>query len=114
MTQGRQKVIDAVAREAPSILGTIARDYEHAVGRFQASQLYHHFESLSERTLRGLPGEFKDRNLVGTADAICDRIRQYQEVGATTRPAITFVAESVAELKEQIDHFGREVLPEFT
>ncbi len=114
------RAAEAVGRDpgrieiAPQFGVAIAGSHEEAARRFHASQLFHHFESLKNATLRGLPGEFKDRNLVGNADFICERIRQYREAGATMLPAITFVAESVTELREQIDRFGRDVLPNFS
>ena len=98
---------------APQFGVAIADSREEAERRFHASQLFHHFESLKDATLRGLPGQFKDRNIIGSADEICDKIRCYQEAGATMLPAITFVAESVTELHEQIERFGRGVLPAF-
>jgi probable F420-dependent oxidoreductase len=98
---------------APQFAVAIASTHEEALKRFRASQLYHHFESLKDATLQGLGGSFEERNLIGSADAICEKIRRYQDAGATMLPAITFVATTTAELMEQIDRFGRDVIPAF-
>ena len=58
-------------------------------------------------------GSFEERNLVGSPEEICERIRAYEKVGVTTCAGILFVANSVPEMQETIELFGREVIPNF-
>jgi probable F420-dependent oxidoreductase len=98
---------------APQFAVSIGRTHEEAVRRFHASQLYKHLESLKTTTLREQTGGFEQRNLIGSPEEICERIRRYAEVGVTTCSGMLFVASSVPEMQEAIELFGREVLPNF-
>jgi probable F420-dependent oxidoreductase len=98
---------------APQFVVSIGRTREEALRRFRASQLYKHLESLKGSTLRGQTGGYEDRNLIGSPAEICERIEAYRRVGVTSLPAIFFVANTVPEILECIELFGREVIPEF-
>ena len=98
---------------APQFAVSIGRTREEAERRFRASQLYKHLESLKRTTLREQTGGFEQRNLIGSPEEICERIRVYQEAGVTTLAGMLFVANAVAEMQEAIELFGREVLPHF-
>ncbi|MBI1848524.1 MAG: TIGR03619 family F420-dependent LLM class oxidoreductase [Candidatus Rokubacteria bacterium] len=98
---------------APQFAVSIGRTHEEAVRRFQASQLYRHLESLKNATLRGQTGGFEQRNLIGSPEEICERIRVYVEAGVTTLAGLLFVAGTVPEMQEAIELFGREVIPHF-
>jgi probable F420-dependent oxidoreductase len=99
---------------APQFACSIGRTHEEAVRRFHGSQLYKHLESLKRSTLRDQQaGGFEQRNLIGSPAEICERIRVYQQAGVTTCSGILFVANSVPEMKEAIELFGREVIPHF-
>jgi alkanesulfonate monooxygenase SsuD/methylene tetrahydromethanopterin reductase-like flavin-dependent oxidoreductase (luciferase family) len=99
---------------APQFACSIGRTHEEAVKRFHASQLYRHLESLKRSTLREQQaGGFEQRNLIGSPEEICERIRQYQRVGVTTLSGLLFVANTVPEMQEAIELFGREVVPNF-
>jgi alkanesulfonate monooxygenase SsuD/methylene tetrahydromethanopterin reductase-like flavin-dependent oxidoreductase (luciferase family) len=105
---------DGVAIEiAPQFAVSIGRTHEEAVRRFHASQLYKHLESLKTTTLREQTGGFEQRNLVGSPEEICERLRVYAAAGVTTCSGMLFVASSVDEMQEAIELFGREVLPNF-
>jgi len=100
---------------APQFACSIGRTHEDAVRRFHASQLYKHLESLKRSTLRDQQaGGFEQRNLIGSPEEICERIRAYERAGVTTCSGILFVANTVPELQEAIELFGREVIPSFT
>jgi alkanesulfonate monooxygenase SsuD/methylene tetrahydromethanopterin reductase-like flavin-dependent oxidoreductase (luciferase family) len=104
----------AVIDIAPQFACSIGRTHEEAIRRFHASQLYKHLESLKRSTLRNQQaGGFEQRNLIGSPSEICERIRLYQEAGVTTCSGILFVANSVSEMREAIDLFGHEVIPQF-
>jgi len=98
---------------APQFAVSIGRTHEEAVRRFRASQLYKHLESLKKSTLREQTGGFEGRNLIGSPDEICERIRVYARAGVTTLSGMLFVAGSVPEMQEAIELFGREVVPHF-
>jgi alkanesulfonate monooxygenase SsuD/methylene tetrahydromethanopterin reductase-like flavin-dependent oxidoreductase (luciferase family) len=98
---------------APQFACSIGRTHEEAVKRFHASQLYKHLESLKRSTLREQTGGFEQRNLIGSPAEICERIRAYQQAGVTTLSGLLFVANTVPEMQEAIELFGREVIPNF-
>ena len=99
---------------APQFVVCIGRTREEAVKRFQGSQLHKHLQSLSNSTLRGQSGGPEARNLIGSPEEICERIRVYAGAGVTTFSGMTFVANTMPEMLESIEHFGREVLPHFS
>jgi probable F420-dependent oxidoreductase len=99
---------------APQFACSIGRTHEEAVRRFEASQLYKHLESLKRSTLREQQaGGFEQRNLIGSPEEICERIRAYERVGVTTCSGLLFVANTVPEMHDAIELFGREVIPHF-
>lgn len=98
---------------APQFACSIGRTHDEAVTRFHGSQLYKHLESLKRSTLREQTGGFEQRNLIGSPAEICERIRAYQQAGVTTLSGLLFVANTVPEMQEAIDLFGREVIPSF-
>src|SRR5215470_13308681 len=98
---------------APQFAVSIGRTHEDAVARFHRSQLFKHLESPGRSTLREQTGGFEQRNLIGSPEEISERIRVYQDAGVTTFSGMLFVANSVAEMHEAIELFGREVLPNF-
>ena len=98
---------------APQFAVSIAPTREEALKRFHASQLSKHMESLKGSTLREQSGDYEERNLIGSPAGICERIRLYQDAGVTTLAGLLFVANSVPEMREAIELFGREVLPNF-
>jgi probable F420-dependent oxidoreductase len=99
---------------APQFACSIGRTHDEAVKRFESSQLYKHLVSLSRSTLRDQQtGGFEQRNLIGSPQEICERIRRYQQAGVTTCSGILFVANTVPEMQDAIELFGREVIPQF-
>lgn len=98
---------------APQFAVSIGRTHEEAQRRFRASQLYRHLESLRTTTLREQTGGYEQRNLIGSPEAICERLRAYAQAGVTTCSGLLFVAGTVPEMQEAIELFGREVIPHF-
>ena len=98
---------------APQFAVSIGRTRDEADRRFRGSQLFKHLESLKKSTLREQTGGFEQRNLIGSPEEISERIRVYERAGVTTCSGMLFVASSVAEMREAIELFGREVLPNF-
>jgi probable F420-dependent oxidoreductase len=98
---------------APQFAVSIGRTHEEAHRRFRASQLYKHLESLRTTTLREQTGGYEQRNLIGSPEEICERIRIYARAGVTTCSGMLFVASTVPEMQETIELFGREVIPNF-
>ena len=98
---------------APQFAVSIGRTRDEADRRFRGSQLFKHLESLKKSTLREQTGGFEQRNLIGSPEEISERIRVYERAGVTTCSGMLFVAGSVTEMREAIELFGREVLPNF-
>jgi probable F420-dependent oxidoreductase len=98
---------------APQLVVSIGRTADDALRRFQRSQLAKHLESLRSTTLREQAGSFEDRNLIGSPEQISERIRAYEQAGVTTLAGMLFVANTVAEFRESMELFGREVVPNF-
>ncbi len=98
---------------APQFAVAIGRTHEDAIRRFHSSQLYKHLESLKGSTLRQQTGGFEHRNLVGSPDEICERIRAYAEAGATTFAGLLFAVNTVPEMHEAMELFAREVIAQF-
>lgn len=98
---------------APQFAVSIGRTRAEADRRFRGSQLFKHLESLKKSTLREQTGGFEQRNLIGSPEEISERIRVYERAGVTTCSGMLFVAGSVGEMREAIELFGREVLPNF-
>ena len=99
---------------APQFAVSIGRTHDDAIRRFRASQLFKHLESLKRSTLREQQGGFEQRNLIGSPEEISERIRVYADAGVTTLSGMLFVANTVPEMQEAIELFGREVIPNFT
>jgi len=98
---------------APQFAVSIGRTHEEAQKRFRGSQLYKHLESLKATTLKQQTGGYEQRNLIGSPEEICERVRAYQKVGVTTFSGMLFVANTVPEMQEAIELFGRDVIPNF-
>ena len=98
---------------APQLVVSIGRTQEAALRRFRGSQLYKHLESLTATTLREQTGGYEQRNLIGSPEAISERIRAYQAAGVTTLAGMLFVANTVPEFRESMELFAREVIPSF-
>src|SRR5262249_62135338 len=98
---------------APQFAVSIGRTHEDAVRRFEASQLKKHLDSLKGSTLREQTGGFEQRNLIGSPEEIAERIRVYERAGVTTLSGMLFVAGAGGEMREGVELFGREGLPNF-
>ncbi len=93
---------------APELSATIAPRYEDAVRRYEASRLVRHRLS---RDRAGRDGSLMSAsNLVGSADAIRERVVALAEAGVDHCAALAFPAETVSELLEQWEQFATEVM----
>jgi probable F420-dependent oxidoreductase len=104
---------DAAIDIAPQLVVSIARTREAAVERFRRSQLYRHLESLKASTLREQTGGYDSRNLIGSPDAIGERLREYEAAGVTTLAGLLFVADTVPEMLEAVELFATEVIARY-
>ncbi len=90
----------------------VGRTQEAAVERFRRSQMYKHLVSLSASTLREQAGRrHEEINLIGTAEAILEKVDGLRQVGVRHLCGLYFCADSVAELKDQMQAFAEEVMP---
>ncbi|MDL1899525.1 TIGR03619 family F420-dependent LLM class oxidoreductase [Anaerolineae bacterium CFX9] len=96
---------------APQLITYIGRTHEQAVERFRRSQIYQHLVSLKASTLKEQAGiAFEEANLVGTPDEVVEKIQQFAEAGVTHLCGTYFTADSVDELKEQMQIFAEDVM----
>lgn len=98
---------------APQMGIAIGATHEEAWAKFERSQLYAHTRSLSESTLKGRQGGVEQRNLIGTAEEITERVAAYAEAGVTTMSALLFACDDVAETLEDMQAVAEGVLPHF-
>ena len=93
---------------APELSATIAPRHEDAVRRYEESRFVRHRLSHDRA---GRDGELMTAsNLVGSADAIRERVAALAKAGVDHCAALAFPAETVPELLEQWDQFATEVV----
>lgn len=98
---------------APQFVASIGASYETAVEDFRASQMYQHLLSLSATTLKDQVtegGGFEEFDLVGTADDIIEKVAAYRQVGVNHISGLLFPANSVSEMRDQMQRFAEEVI----
>lgn len=95
---------------APQLSVSIGPTSQAAMAAFEQSQLYQHMRSLSESTLKGRQADWADRNLIGTAEQMIDRIGRYAEVGVTTLSGLLFASNNVAHTMDQMAEFAENVI----
>ena len=93
---------------APELSAMIASRHEDAVRRYETSRFVRHRLSHDRAGRDG--GLMTASNLVGSADAIRERVASLAEAGVDHCAALAFPAESVAELLEQWHQFSTEVM----
>ena len=100
---------DARAVEvAPELSATIATKHEEAVRRYETSRFVRHRLS---RDRSGRDGGLRTAsNLVGSSEAIRERVAALAEAGVDHCAALAFPAESVGDLLEQWEQFSVEVM----
>ena len=100
---------------APQVMVCIARTHEQAIRNFKASPMYRHLNTLNQSTLRDVDvaSEVVGANLVGSPQAIIDKVAEFQEIGATMMATMTFVSPTVDATLEDIQFFAEEVFPAF-
>ena len=97
---------------APQLITYISQTHEEAIERFYKSQIYQHLVSLKKSTLKDQADmKFEDANLIGTPDELIEKIVKLQEAGVTHLCGTYFTANSVAELKDQMQFFAEAVVP---
>ena len=97
---------------APELSATIGRRHEDAVARYEASGFVRHRRSR-DRTDRD-PALMVASNLVGSPDAILERVAALAEAGVEHCASIAFPAETIDELLEQWQQFSEEVIARAT
>lgn len=99
---------------APQLIVCMGESHEQATAAFEDSQLYHHLVSLQASTMKGVDIEsHKARNLVGTPDAVAQKVADLQEVGVSHLCGLYFVGDTVQKMMDQVRMFARHVLPLF-
>ena len=98
---------------APQFVACVDKTHEAACKRYRSSQMYKHLLSLSGTSLKDQVKagvDFEDMDLIGTPDEILERVKQYEEIGVNHAAGILFTAESVSELKDQMQMFAEGVI----
>lgn len=95
----------------PQFICRIGKTREKAIEEFRASQMHKHLVSLARTTLKD-QGEatFEDINLIGNADDIREKVGRAKEAGATHMLGTLFAANSVADLRDQMQFFSEEIM----
>lgn len=93
---------------APELSATIARRHEDAVRRYEASRFARH--RRSHDPAKRDPALVIASNLVGSPEAILERLAELADAGVDHCAAIAFPAETVDELIGQWELFSEEVL----
>ena len=99
---------------APQFVACIGSSHEEAMRLFQNSQMFNHLVSLSGTTLKDQVAagfDFTEIDLIGTGDEIIEKIETLREAGATHISGLLFPANSIDELRDQMQHFAEEVIP---
>ena len=97
---------------APQLICYVGKTHEAALDRFSRSQLYEHLISLKDSTLKDQAGmNLVEANLIGTPAEILEKVRKLREAGVTHLCGTYYCADTVAELKDQMQVFAEEVLP---
>lgn len=97
---------------APQFICYVGKTHEGAVERFRRSQLYEHLISLKQSTLKDQAGaDLVESNLVGTPEEIVEKAGRLAEIGVTHLCGTYYCADTVAELKDQMQVFAEEVMP---
>jgi probable F420-dependent oxidoreductase len=93
---------------APELSATIAPRHEDAVRRYEASRFARHRRSRDPA--KRDPALMTASNLVGSPDAILEKVAVLADAGVDHCAAIAFPAETMDELTEQWGQFAAEVL----
>ena len=95
---------------APQFSVALGRNREDALARFERTQLHAHMRSLSGSTLRDQQGGWTDRNLIGSAPDILERVEAYAEAGVTTLSGLLFACNTVEETLDAMADFAENVI----
>lgn len=99
---------------APQVMVCIARTHEEAMRNFQASPMYRHLHTLRESTLRSVDmGKLVEANLIGTPGEIVERVKTFEEAGASLMATMSFISPTVEATLEDIQYFAEEVFAAF-
>ena len=93
---------------APELSATVAPIHEEAVRRYDASRFARH--RLSRDPAKRDPALVTASNLVGSPEAIRERLAALADAGVDHCAAIAFPAETVDELTDQWGRFSAEIL----
>jgi alkanesulfonate monooxygenase SsuD/methylene tetrahydromethanopterin reductase-like flavin-dependent oxidoreductase (luciferase family) len=99
---------------APQLVVAVGLTAEEAEDRLRRSQLFRHLVSLRRSTLRAQDlARVEERALVGTPEDICRQVEAYRAAGVTHLAGLLFAADTLAEFRQQMRLFGREVVAAF-
>jgi probable F420-dependent oxidoreductase len=101
---------------APQFVACVDQTHEAAAEKYHNSQMYKHLLSLSGTSLKDQAkdgADFEEMDLIGTPDEIIEKLKRYEAVGVNHAAGILFTANSMGELKEQIQMFAENVIQRY-
>ena len=97
---------------APQFIVRVERTRAEAMRRFEESQMHKHLVSLRKSTLKDQGNtSMADSNLVGTAQEVTEKALALKAAGVTHFLGLYFAANSVSDLKDQMQAFAEGVIP---
>ncbi|MES1248414.1 MAG: LLM class flavin-dependent oxidoreductase [Actinomycetota bacterium] len=104
----------ASIRVAPQVIVSIRRTSQEAQANFERSEMFRHFNTLLDSTLRNVQlQKATDAGLIGSPEEIVERVGQFEEAGADMMASMTFVSPTFEQTLEDIQMFAEEVFPAF-
>jgi probable F420-dependent oxidoreductase len=99
---------------APQFAICVGKTRKDAINRYKASQLYQHDLSLKSSTMKGIDVDnLEQRDLIGDEDQIIKRIQEYLNAGVTHFAGLIFVANTPAEMINDMMFFAEKIMPSF-
>ncbi len=99
---------------APQVMVCIARTHEQALRNFEASPMYRHLHTLRDSTLRSVDlGKLVEANLIGTPEEIIQRVKEFEDAGASLMATMSFISPTVDATLEDIQYFADDVFEAF-
>ena len=97
---------------APQVVCYIGKTHEEALKGFKKSQMYKHLVSLKGSTLKDLDAsDLIKANLIGSPQEVIEHAKELEEAGVKHLCGTYFCANTLSELRDQMEIFAKEVMP---
>jgi probable F420-dependent oxidoreductase len=96
---------------APQLVVRVGKTDRDAVRDFRKSGVYTHLASLKESTLkRENLANIERSNLIGSAETIIERVRAYEDGGASEMAGLILAVHTLSQYNSQIELFAEDVM----